>query len=441
MLFLKRDFFSVLNSGLFVLLIALLSGCGEVENSNLRRKVYIEKKDGRYTLYKDGKPFFIKGASGYSYGSVLKASGGNTFRTWDTTRLAVVLDSALANDLSVIVGFYLPDYHETAFFEDPGQVAQMHKAYQNVVNRFKHHPSLLMWSVGNEVILPYNPSYNNFYTVFNSLVDMVHRDDPDHPVTTVLLNFDQKSIFNLVLRCDVDILSFNIYSRINTLRDDLAAIKWLWSGPYMLSEWGINGPWGGTEQTAWGAYLELNSSEKAALCMTRYRQYMPLEDSRFFGSCLFYWGHKQEGTHTWFSLFDEAGALSETVGTMRFLWTGKSSQNEFPVVKSLLLNSKKAKDNILLTPNTPAVAALSASGEGIKTIKWQLFKEDWLRINNRAGTQKLTPMPQLNKSSTEAEITFTVPEEEGPYRLFATIYNNRGNYATCNIPFYVVSPQ
>lgn len=424
-----------------MLLITLLPGCEEAENRNRRRKVYVEKKDGTYTLLKDGKPYFIKGASGYSYGAVLKESGGNTFRTWDTTRLAVVLDSALANELTVIVGLYLPDYHETDFFEDPKQVAQMHQAYQKVVNRFKHHPALLMWSVGNEVIFPYNPSYNDFYTVFNDLVDMIHRNDYDHPVTTVLLNFDRKSIFNLVLRCDIDIFSFNIYNRINTFRDDLEGIKWLWNGPYLLSEWGIDGPWGGTEQTAWGAYLELNSSEKAALCLTRYRHYMPLEDSRFLGSCLFYWGHKQEGTHTWFSLFDEAGAPSETVGAMKFLWTGRVYKNEFPVVKSLLLNSKQAKDNVLLTPHTSAAAVVNASGGGIKTIKWQLFKEDWLRVNNRANTQKLTPLPQLNKSSTETGVTFTVPEEEGPYRLFATIYTDRGNFATCNIPFYVVSPR
>ncbi len=439
--FSKKNCFFIFKLGFFALIISVLNGCKKEENGKSRRKVYVEKKNGKYALIKDGKPFFINGASGYSYCSVLKESGGNTLRTWDTTNLAVILDSALANDLSVIVGLYLPDYHETSFFNNPEKAAKMHKDYQAVVKRFKHHPALLMWSIGNEVIFPYNPSYNNFYKVFNGLVDMIHQDDPDHPITTVLLNFDKKSILNLVVRCDVDIISFNIYNRINTLRDDLDWMKWFWSGPYLLSEWGINGPWGGTEQTAWGAYLEPTSGEKAELCLTRYQQYMPVEDSRFVGSCLFYWGHKQEGTHTWFSLFDEAGAHSETVGTMKSLWTGKAYKHEFPTVKTMLLNSKRAKDNILLTANAPATAEvlLDSLGGEIKTIKWQLFKEDWLRINNQANTKKLTPLSQLNKNSTELKVIFTAPKEEGPYRIFATIYNTQGNFATCNIPFYVVS--
>ena len=69
----------------------------------------------------------------------------------------------------------------------------------------------------------------------------------------------------------------------------------------------------------------------------------------------------------------------------------------------MLLNSKKGKVTILLPANAPATAEvlLDSLGGGIKTIKWQLFKEDWLRINNQANTKKLTPLSQLNKNSTE----------------------------------------
>ena len=30
---------------------------------------------------------------------------------------------------------------------------------------------------------------------------------------------------------------------------------------------------------------------------------------------------------------------------------------------------------------------------------------------------------------------FKVPSKEGPYRIFATVYDKAGNFATCNTPF------
>lgn len=42
---------------IFALIISVLNGCKKEENGNFRRKVYVEKKNGKYALIKDGKPF------------------------------------------------------------------------------------------------------------------------------------------------------------------------------------------------------------------------------------------------------------------------------------------------------------------------------------------------------------------------------------------------
>ncbi|MGX5858759.1 glycoside hydrolase family 2 TIM barrel-domain containing protein, partial [Dyadobacter jiangsuensis] len=200
--------------------------------------------------------------------------------------------------------------------------------------------------------------------------------------------------------------------------------------------------WEGTEQTAWGAYIEDTSKKKADIYQQRYRQFMPLQDPRFLGACVFFWGHKQETTHTWFSIFDENGHPSEAVGAMRSIWTGQSSPTTYPDIKYMLLNSQGARDNILLNPSGPASAEvlLFQGHDRIRSIRWQIFREDWYRENRANSTRKLVPLATNENSGQNLRLSFSAPKEEGPYRLFATIYDHAGNFASCNTPFYVVSP-
>ncbi|PKK34708.1 hypothetical protein BWI96_21020 [Siphonobacter sp. SORGH_AS_0500] len=421
-------------------IIFIFSTCNSDNENSYSPKVRIVKSEGKYILYRDGKPFTIKGAAGYSHFSELRKAGGNAIRIWDTLHLATILDSAWANNLSVIVGLPIPDNKDyMIYYDNPDKVASQLKAYKTIVNTFKAHPAVLMWCVGNELTFPYGPAYNNFYKAFNELVEMIHQDDPDHPVTTTILNFNEKYIFNLSIRCRIDLISFNIFSLINKLRDDLNAFSWFWDGPYLLTEWGVDGPWSGTEQTAWGAYIENTSTKKAEIVLNRYRQFMPVDDPRFLGAFVFFWGQKQETTPTWFSLFDETGARSELVNTMHTIWTRKPALYQVPAVKYMLVDQKGARDNILLNPNQPVSAEvlMESLTDTIKAVKWQIFNEDWYAETYRNAPAKPTPL-SLFTAQSRLKATFVAPSKEGPYRLFATIYNHNGSYATCNTPFYVV---
>ena len=165
-----------------------------------------------------------------------------------------------------------------------------------------------------------------------------------------------------------------------------------------------------------------------------------MEDSRFLGACAFYWGQKQEGTHTWFSLFDENGGQSQPVGTLKYIWTGTQPSIKYPDVQFMLLNNLGARDNILISADQSCQAELRMHSFGrIKSVKWQIFEEDWYRENKRSNTKKLTPLENLNENTQNFKVTFQAPTKEGPYRIFATIYNEDGNFATSNTPFYVVN--
>lgn len=205
--------------------LGTLLGCRGDSRPDKTAKVYIDNQNGRYSIIRNGKPFKVKGAGGYSHFRELHEAGGNTLRIWDTTHLAQTLDSASKYDLAVIVGLPIPNSGDIALYQSEKANASRYQALQALVRRYKKHPAVLMWCLGNELDFPYKWVYTDFYSSFNALTDMIHEEDPDHPITTTVLNFNPKYIFNIRLRCDVDLISFNIFSTIPLLRRDLAGLE------------------------------------------------------------------------------------------------------------------------------------------------------------------------------------------------------------------------
>ncbi|WP_229208458.1 glycoside hydrolase family 2 TIM barrel-domain containing protein [Dyadobacter psychrophilus] len=398
------------------------------------------KAGGGYRILRNRETFLIKGASGDTHFRKLAQSGGNCLRIWDTTNLMQVLDSAHANNIAIIAGLPIQNSDQMSLYDNPDKTAQQLSAFKSLVNRHKNHPALLMWCVGNELDFPSKPAYNNFYKGFNALTDMIRSTDPDHPITTTVLNFNTKYIANIKLRCDIDVISFNIFNLLDSFRDDLKAISWFWDGPYMLLEWGTDGPWTGSLQTAWGAFIEHPSKKKADVYLRRYQEKMPVEDPRFLGSFAFFWGNKQETTNTWFSMFDESGAASEPVAIMQYLWTNQAVKEHYPAVKYMLLNKKGAADNVMVNPGEALDGqVVMFNSDSIKSVEWKIFREDWYKKNHQNSTKELAAIDSLYSEGRSLTTRFQSPSEEGPYRIFAKISGKNGNFATCNTPFYVVS--
>src|SRR4051812_13558739 len=93
------------------------------ESSN--RAVYIRYNNGTYTLYRFGKPFFIKGGAGTSHLKELSQAGGNAIRAWDTVGLQRLLADAEANNIAVMIGLPMP-YNDdmAAFYNDDEKVKE-----------------------------------------------------------------------------------------------------------------------------------------------------------------------------------------------------------------------------------------------------------------------------------------------------------------------------
>ncbi len=89
--------------------------------------------------------------------------GGNTIRTWDTVNLGAILDEAQRNKLAVIVGLPLPSCDAlNYFYKDTAKTGAAYRAFRQVVQRYKGHPALLMWCLGNEPAFSFKPRYRSF---------------------------------------------------------------------------------------------------------------------------------------------------------------------------------------------------------------------------------------------------------------------------------------
>jgi hypothetical protein len=367
----------------------------------------------------------------------LKAIGGNTIRTWDTAGLGAILDEAAANNLAVIAGFYVPESkYLDVFYRDQKKVQAQYAAFRQIVQRYRSHPALLMWCLGNEVDFPFKAKYNTFYDAYNRLLDMIHTEDPDHPVTTTMVNYQVRNVLNIRLKVTgLDILSFNTFGDLKHLGRSLSSFKWLWNGPFLITEWGIFSPQE-SRYTAWGAPLEFTSTDKAWLYRDFYNNYLPVDNPRFLGALTFYWGHKEEVTPTWYSILDENGAATEMVGDMQTFWTDSVPAHKAPELEDMLVNGKKAADNILMQPGeiqTAQIRLKTPGAQGLRIV-WKVFDEDMDPCNILRPPEHMVDITPVNSF----RITFRAPDKEGPYRIYSWIYDDYGNVATANTPFYVV---
>jgi beta-galactosidase/beta-glucuronidase len=185
------------------------------------------------------------------------------------------------------------------------------------IEKYKDHPALLMWGVGNEV-KEYGGS-NRFvvFHILNKISKMIKEVDPNHPTMTAVdgtIIQERLALYKFIMP-SIDILGFNAFKSINRLSDNVYG-KYGWDKAYIISEWGSTGHWEITD-TEWGAPKELNNSQKHDL-MEEYWNTIKKDSTLLLGSYAFYWGSKQEATHTWFSLFSEDGFETASVNFLKY---------------------------------------------------------------------------------------------------------------------------
>lgn len=406
--------------------------------------VHLQKTGDGFQLLRKGKPFKIQGASGNSNLEELSKIGGNTIRVYDTLNLSVVLNQAHRNGLAVIVDIPIPRYHKKYnVYQSETHNTQLKKEVRFLVRKYGSHPALLMWNLGNEVEYPLVFFKNSFIETFNDLIDIIHKEDPNHPVSTTIPSVTKKQIISIYYHSpNIDLLSYNIFGNLKNLNSDLTKISYAFGKrPYYISEWGHDGPWEHS-YTSWSAPIEPTSTKKAEQLKTRHKTLIQNMDNNCLGSLVFYWGEKHERTHTWFSLFIEKYGKSELVEEIKHLWKESYSNTPSIGLEYMLVDEKGAQSNLIFAPNQVKEAKIKfshAQHDSVR-ISWEVYPEAW---QYKANDKEKKPGPIIGSiiNTTGEEATFVTPTEEGPYRIFAYIFDNEGNFATTNTPFYVLNPK
>lgn len=427
----------------FTLIMASLLGCslnGVNNDPEGPAKVELKKDGNKYQLYVNSAPFYIRGA-GLEGGDIEKLAryGGNAMRTWRTDNRfrtgQEILDEAYQNGIMVCMGLEIARERHGFDYNDTVAVREQFEYARGEVLKYKDHPALLAWGIGNELNLRHkNPKV---WDAVNEISEMIHQLDPNHPTTTMLAGAHKEVVEVVMERCpSLDFLSFQLYGDIVVLPEYLKENGY--KGAFVVSEWGATGHWE-VAKTSWGRPIEQNSHEKAMAYKHRYEEVIATFENQCIGSFVFLWGQKQERTPTWYGMFFESGESSESTDVMQYVWTGEWPENRSPELKKFSLDGKSAYDNVTLIPGKKYEAIVDVIDHENDNLKycWEILPEVPENMQSDGGDFEQRQPTIMKIDSDNPVLSFNAPDSPGEYRLFVYAFDGNNNGATANIPFII----
>ena len=402
--------------------------------SQVSRVELTTNASGNFELHRNGVPYYIKGAGAKDYFDLLVNSGANSIRVWSTNNTSL-LDSAYHHGLTVTLGLHVRPERSGMDYNDEYAVKGQIEYLKNEVLKYKDHPALLVWGIGNDVDL----KYSNFkvWETIEIIAKFIKKVDPNHPTMTVIAGVDPSKVFYIKKYCpSIDILGLNVYGSIENAGINLR--KYNCNKPYIVSEWGVNGPFE-AKKTSWKAKIEPPNGLKADQRQRRYQDLIEKDKERCLGSYCFLWGQKQESTATWHGMFLNNGNPTEAVDVMQFCWTGQWPKSRAPSIREISLDNISWRKDHILAPSTQAILKIEFSKyNNTKVIvEYVLYPEAF--SNKIGGDIQKSPNPLKFEilNQTDNELTFVTPNSKGAYRLFAFVKNEKGQSSVANIPFLV----
>ncbi len=405
--------------------------------------------EGKWTLYRGGEPYYIRGVGGQVFMDRAVAYGANSIRTWGAGEAISVLDEAHEKGLTVLFGLWVGQERQGFDYDDGKSVRAQLARFREVVRTYKDHPAILMWGVGNENDLFYKDF--KVWNAINDIAEMIHEEDPNHPVMTVTAGLDVAEVQLIKERAPaIDVYGVNTYGELiggtrafRSYGYEGPAVGTMlrragWDGPYVITEWGPDGHWE-VPKTSWGVPIEQTSMEKALMYRLRYDRGIAADTRNCIGSYVFLWGQKQETTPTWYGIFTPGGYETEVMDQLQYLWSGVWPDNRAPSMEAITANDQEASTSLRVGAReevTFEVRVTDADGDSLR-YEWELLPESTdIRTGGDAETRP-DAVPLNVVRQVEGALVVRAPRKPGPYRMFAYVYDGHGNVATANFPFFV----
>jgi hypothetical protein len=393
--------------------------------------VVLTGEPGSYTLLRAGKPYFVTSAGGVDHIASLAEAGGNSVRTWGADDITPLLDEAHRLNMSVTVGIWLEHERHNFDYDNAEMVAAQFEKAKAAILKYKDHPAVLMWGIGNEMEGDGNDEA--IWSAVNAIAKMATELDPNHPTMTVIAELGDKGqkVKNIHRLCpDIDIIGVNSYGGGPSVAERYK--KFGGTKPFMMTEFGPNGTWE-IGRNSFNAPIEPTSTQKAAAYRTTYEKSVIAAPGKCLGSYAFLWGNKMEATATWFGMLLPDGTRLAAAETMSELWTGKPPANRVPLIESIAFEGAdrvKRGDQLKVTlkASDPESDPLAA--------EWVLLRET---TQYETGGDFMATPEQLVAAVHDATPTGATIHAPGPgiYRIYAYIRDGKGGGATANLPLLV----
>jgi hypothetical protein len=403
--------------------------------------VKVTGSQGNWTLTVNGAPWQVKGitygppaqaADGYVRD--LKNMGVNTIRVWgvDQTNTPILVDTAARYGIKVIVGEWLNQGAD--YVNDTAYMNSVKTSIVNDVNLLKGHQGVLMWDVGNEVILTMQDhglsaadvearrvGYAKFV---NQVADAIHGADPNHPVTSTDAYTGAWPYYKQYSP-SLDLMAVNSYGAIGGVYNDWAAGGY--TKPYIVTEGGPSGEWEvpndvngvPTEPTdlqkrdgytsSWNA---VNAHPKVDLGITE-----------------FHYGIENDFGGIWLNTFT-GGWKRLGYAALQKAYTGQAPANTAPEINSMTVSNQTA----VPAGGTFSVNA-SVSDPNGDYIRYNLMYSN--KYVSGGGTGLLNADFADNGNGS---FTVKAPEQLGVWKVYVYAYDGQGNVGIETKSIKVVPP-
>ncbi len=399
-----------------------------------------KNESGHFVLMREGKPYVIRGAGGKDHLTELVKNGGNSIRTWGIESLDEIsngkrlIDRCAEVGITVAAGIWVEHERHGFDYADPNQIRQQREKVRQAVRKYKDHPAILVWGLGNEMEGPTSDeAVPHIWKELNELAAIIKAEDPNHPVMTVIAGSSATKVRGILEHYpNIDILGVNAYSAASAAASGIKAAGW--KKPFVLTEFGPSGHWE-VPKTSWNAPIEPTSREKAASYYVTHGMLTDDAADICLGSYCFLWGQKQETTSTWYGMFLPSGEKLPQVDAMCRAWTGEWPSNRCPRVVGFESDLNEA----VVKPGELLKARVTATDPDNDPLQWTWIVMAESRDIKSGGDHESVPpsFPNCTVSSENGEAVIRTPEKPGNYRLFVIVKDGQGGASADNICFQV----
>ncbi len=402
--------------------------------------VRVTGTQGNWQLQVNGSPYQIKGitygppqAAADGYLRDLKNMGVNTIRIWgvDDANTPGLLNRAAQQGIKVIVGHWLNQGAD--YVNDTAYMNSVLAEIVARVNTLKNHQGVLMWDVGNEVILTMQDhglsaaevearrvGYAKFV---NRVSQAIHAADPNHPVTSTDAYTGAWPYYQ-AHSPDLDLLAVNSYGAIGGVYDD-----WVAGGypkPYILTEGGPAGEWEVPNDVN-GVPTEPTDLQKREGYTDNWNQ-INAHPRVALGATEFHYGLENDFGGVWLNTFT-GGWRRHGFYSLSRAYSGQTPANTPPEITAMSVSNQTA-----VPAGGTYTVNVSVNDPQGDLIRYHLMYSD-KHITGATGLRNVTFTDNGNGS-----FTVRAPEQLGVWKVYVYAFDGHGNVGIEQKSIRVVPP-